>query len=70
MITIIIDTKTDEAKKMVELLKSTRYAKIIDQLFPNKETIKAVEDAKNDIVKSYTSITEMTSVLKEESVST
>jgi len=65
MTTIIIDTKTEEAKKMVELLKSTRYAKIIDPLFPNKETIKAVEDAKNGKVKSYTSIAEMMSVLKD-----
>lgn len=67
MTTIIIDTKTDEAKKMVELLKSTRYAKIIDPLFPNTDTIEAVEDAQNDHVKSYSSIAEMMSVLKEES---
>lgn len=64
MTTVIIDTKSEEAKRMVELLKTTKYAKIIDNQIPNKETMKAIEDSKNGKLKSYNSVSEMMSVLK------
>ena len=67
MTTVIIDTKTEEAKKMVELLKSTKYAKIIDVQLPNRETLKAIEDAKKGQVKSYNSVNEMMAKLQEDS---
>lgn len=31
MTTVIIDTRTTEAKKMLEFLKTTRYAKVISE---------------------------------------
>jgi hypothetical protein len=65
MTTIIIDTKSEEAKKMVELLKSTKYAKVIDNQIPNKETLRAIEDTKTGKLKSYNSVSEMMSMLKE-----
>jgi len=65
MTTVVIDTKSKEAKQMVELLKSTKYAKIIDNKVPNKETIKAMEDIQNGKLKSYNSVDEMMAFLKE-----
>ncbi|MEZ4909334.1 MAG: hypothetical protein R2774_00570 [Saprospiraceae bacterium] len=65
MTTVIIDTKSEEAKKMVELLKSTKYAKIIDVQVPNKETKQAIEDSKNGKLHSYNSVAEMMALLKE-----
>ena len=65
MTTVVIDTKSKEAKKMVELLKSTKYAKIIDTQVPNKETIKAMEDTQNGKLKPYNSVDEMMAVLKQ-----
>ncbi len=67
MTTVIIDTKTEEAKKMVELLKSTKYAKILDTQLPNNETLKAIDDAKHGKLKSYNSVKVMMAVLKKES---
>lgn len=64
MTTVIIDTKSEEAKKMVELLKSTKYAKIINVQVPNKETKLAIEDSKNGKLKSYNSVAEMMALLK------
>lgn len=43
MITLVIDDKSQEAKKMMELLKTRPYAKIIKE--PNIETLKAIKDA-------------------------
>lgn len=46
MTTIIIDEKTTGAKKMVEYLKTQRYAKIIDERIPSDSLMKAIEEAK------------------------
>ncbi|MBK8515228.1 MAG: hypothetical protein IPL55_02695 [Saprospiraceae bacterium] len=67
MTTVIIDTKTEEAKKMVELLKSTKYAKIINEKLPNKETLKAIDDVEKGRLKSYNSVEEMMAKLKKDS---
>jgi len=67
MTTVIIDTKSEEAKKMIELLKATKYAKIINKQMPNDETIKAINASDNGKVKSYNSVNEMMTELKEKS---
>lgn len=64
MTTVIIDTKTEEAKKMVELLKSTKYAKIIDAQLSNKETLKAIDDGEKGNLKSYSSYKKKTHLVK------
>lgn len=65
MATVILDTRTTEAKKMLEFLKATRYAKVIDEDIPNDETISAIEDVEKGKVKSYKSAKEMMSTLKK-----
>lgn len=47
MTTIIIDEKTTGAKKMVEYLKTQRYAKIIEDKTPNASLLKSMEEARN-----------------------
>lgn len=53
MITLVIDDKSQEAKKMLELLQTRPYAKIIK--VPNSETLKAIKDAENGKVNHYKS---------------
>lgn len=65
MATVILDTRTTEAKKMLEFLKATRYAKVIEEDLPNDETISAIEDVEKGKVKSYKSAKEMMSTLKK-----
>jgi len=45
MTTIVIDDKTIDAKKMVEYLKTQRYAKIIDEKTPNATLQKSIDEA-------------------------
>ncbi|MCX6221601.1 MAG: hypothetical protein NTZ69_11500 [Bacteroidia bacterium] len=45
MTTIVIDDKTIDAKKMVEYLKTQRYAKIIDEKTPNAILQKSIDEA-------------------------
>lgn len=65
MTTVIIDTRTDEAKKMVEFLKTTRYAKVIEKYEPNDETIEAINSVEEGKVNSYSSAKELISSLKK-----
>ncbi len=44
MTTIIINTRSKEARKMVEFLKTTRYAKVIEENIPNYETLEAIDE--------------------------
>jgi len=44
MATIIIDTRTTEAKRMLEFLRSTRYAKVIDENEPVAMIKKGLEE--------------------------
>lgn len=50
---ISIDTKTKQAKKLLELLETLPFAKVIKQ--PNAVTKKAMTEAKKGKVKKYTS---------------
>jgi hypothetical protein len=65
MTTVIIDTRTEEAKKMVEFLKSTRYASVMDENVPNEETLEAIQAVEEGKVKSYSSAKELMSSLKK-----
>ena len=65
MTTVIIDTRSAEAKKMLEFLKSTRYAKVIEEEKVNDETISAINDIENDKVNSYNSVNDLMSSLKK-----
>ena len=52
MATVILNTRSAEAKKMLEYLKSTRYAKVIEEEKVNDETISAINDIENGKVNS------------------
>jgi len=56
MTTIIIDEKTKGAKKMVEYLKTQRYAKIIDERTPNASLLKSMEEARTGKTKEMGNI--------------
>lgn len=65
MATVILNTRTTEAKKMLEFLRATRYAKVIEEDLPNEETISAIKDVEKGKVKSYGSAKEMMDTLKK-----
>ena len=65
MTTVIINTRTAEAKKMVEFLKSTRYAKVIEENELNDDTLEAIDAVEEGKVNSYSSAKELISSLKK-----
>lgn len=65
MTTVIIDTRTAEAKMMVEYLKTTHYARVMNEYLPNDETLSAIKEVEEKKVKSYVSAKEMMSELKK-----
>ena len=65
MTTVIIDTRTKEAKKMVEFLRTTRYAKVLMEKEPNEETLQAMNEVKEGNVNTYKSAKEMIASLKK-----
>jgi hypothetical protein len=65
MTTVIIDTRSEEAKKMVEFLKSTRYARVVETNVPNDETLEAIHAVEEGKVNSYSSAKELMSSLKK-----
>lgn len=65
MTTIVIDTRTSEAKKMVEFLRSTKYAKIVEDKTPNEETIEAINEVQEGNLNSYKSAKDLISSLKK-----
>ena len=67
MTTVIIDTRSNEAQKMLEFLKTTRYAKVLEEKTPNSETLKAMEEVEAGHVKSYSSVKELMKTLKKSS---
>ena len=50
MATVIIDTRSTEAKKMLEYLKTTRYVRVIEEDAPNDETISAINEVEDAMV--------------------
>ena len=65
MATVILNTRSAEAKKMLEFLKSTRYAKVIEEKEVNDETLSAINDIENGEVNSYNSVNDLMSSLKK-----
>ena len=60
---IAIDTKTKHAQKLVELLETLHFAKILDE--PNNTTQKAIQDARNGRTKKVKSLDQMFTDLKK-----
>jgi len=67
MTTIIINDKTTGAKKMVEYLKTQRYAIIIDERIPNASLIKSIKEAKAGKINQYKNTAELFSKLRNKS---
>jgi len=61
MAIVILNTRSAEAKKMLEYLRSTRYAKVMEEEKVNDETISAINDIENGNVNSYNSVNELLS---------
>jgi len=65
MTTIVIDTRSIEAKKMVEFLRSTKYAKIVEDKTPNEETLEAINEVHEGNLNTYKSAKDLISSLKK-----
>jgi hypothetical protein len=65
MTTIIIDEKTIDAKKMIEYLKTQRYAKIIDDKTPNDKLQKSMDEAETGKVIREPNVNELLDKLKK-----
>ncbi|MDO9341392.1 MAG: hypothetical protein Q7T72_12815 [Bacteroidales bacterium] len=65
MTTIIIDNKTTDAKRMIEFLKTQRYAKIIDERTPNASLMKSMEEAKTGKTNQYKSTEDLFTKLRK-----
>lgn len=65
MATVIIDTQSEEAKKILEFLKTTRYAKVVDEKVPNDETLEAMNEVEEGKVNSYSSAKELMAEIKK-----
>ena len=65
MRTVIIDTRSKEAKKLVEFLKVTHYARVLEEGEPNEETIQAMNEVQEGKVNTYKSAKEMIASLKK-----
>jgi hypothetical protein len=63
MVTLMIDDKTIEAKKMLELLLTRPYAKVVKE--PNAETLKAMEEARTGKTKEMKNIPEYFNQLRK-----
>ncbi len=59
MITVIIDIHSEEAIKMLEYLKTKKYAKVLDEREPNEVTNHAINEVKEGKVKTYKSVKDM-----------
>jgi|GEM_PF-1897572 len=65
MTTVVLDTRSEEAKRLVDFLKTKRYAKVLVEKTPNAETLKAIEDVEAGQVKSFPSVNELMKTLKK-----
>jgi hypothetical protein len=65
MVTVLIDSRSTEAKKMLDFLKSTRYAKVLDEKEPNEETLHAMREVEKGMTVSYQSSKELMNILKQ-----
>ena len=65
MTTILINEKTIEAKKMIEYLKTQRYAKIIDEKTPGASLMKSMEEARSGKVTRTKNVADLLEKLKK-----
>jgi hypothetical protein len=65
MTTIIINEKTTDAKRMIEFLKTQRYAKIVDEKTPNTSLLKSMEEARLGKVTRTKNVTDLLEKLKK-----
>lgn len=65
MATVIINTRSKEAKKILEFLKTTRYSQVFEEKVPNAETRQAMSEVEAGNVKSYSSVNELIEVLNK-----
>jgi len=65
MTTIIINDKTADAKRMIEFLKTQRYAKIIDEKTPNTSLLKSMEEARLGKVTRTKNVADLLEKLKK-----
>mgnify|MGYP006282040567 CR=1 FL=1 len=63
---VIIDTQTKEGRKMVEYLKTTNYARVVDKEL-NAETIQAMKEVEKGNVNAYKSVEKLMRSLKKTS---
>lgn len=65
MTTIVIDEKTLGAKRMIEYLKTQRYAKIIEERTPSASLLKSMEEARTGKTNEYKSTEELFTKLRK-----
>ncbi|MCF8236480.1 MAG: hypothetical protein K9H13_12375 [Bacteroidales bacterium] len=65
MTTVLIDNSSEEARKIIEFLKSVKYAKVIEDRKLNLETIEAISRVEEGEVTEYGSVSELMKALKK-----
>jgi hypothetical protein len=65
MTKLLIDTRTSEARILLEYLKKQRFVKVLDENVPNVETKKAIEDARNGKVTKTKNVADLISKLRK-----
>ena len=65
MATVIINTRSKEAKTILEFLKTTRYSKVFEEKVPNTETRQSISEVEAGNVKSYSSVNELIKTLNK-----
>jgi hypothetical protein len=64
MTTIVIDERSIEAKKMVEFLKTQRFAKVFDEKEPTESLLEAMKEAKEGKVTKTKNFADLLQKLK------
>lgn len=65
MTTVFIDTSSEEARKIIEFLKSVKYAKVFEGRKMNLETIDAISKVEEGEVTEYGSVNELMNTMKK-----
>ena len=64
MTTVIINEKTKAGRSLIEYLRHSNHAKIIEDKQPNTQTLNAMKDIEEGKVTSYKSAKDLMSALK------
>ena len=65
MTTIVINDRTNGAKKMIEFLKTQSYVTIIEERKPSTSLLKSMEEAKTGKTNEYKSAEQLFSKLRK-----